>query len=140
MNKADISSRIEAFFNDLGWSKAKFADAIGEYPQHLNKVFEGKLDPLKYVDNLAKIGCNKEWLLTGKGNMRVDLNPLLVKETTPDYKILNKDEQFKLLKSLWDGAHKNWQITWMKLVEAESKILILEEENKILKEKLESKK
>ena len=92
MNKVDISSRIEAFFNDLGWTKTKFAEAIDEYPQHLNKVFEGKLDPLKYLDKLVELGCNREWLLTGTGNMRSDIISLKVRESTPDYKAFSKED------------------------------------------------
>lgn len=140
MNKVEISKRIELFFNELGWTKTKFANAIGEFPQNLNKVFEGKLDPLKFIDNLIALGCDREWLLTGKGEMKIEKSPSMVKEISPDYKILNADESIKLLNSLYDGAHRNWQNAWMKLIEAESKILILEEENKILKSKLENKK
>ena len=82
MNKVKISHRIEEFFFQLGWTKAKFARAISEYPQHLGKVFTGKLDPLKYIDKLEEIGCDKNWLLTGKEPGEIDNE---AKEPTNNY-------------------------------------------------------
>ena len=101
MKKIEISHRIEEYFNELGWTKAKFARAIGEYPQHLNKVFESKLDPLKYINNL-------NWLLTGEKNedFVVDMpeemfsiRPGTGSDTIEAYSGLNLGEQIELLRN-----------------------------------------
>jgi len=90
MNKIDISHRIEHYFNKLGWTKKKFAEAIDEYPQNLNKVFEGKLDPLNYIESLVELGCDINWLLTGE-------EKIIVKEKQVDYFGYSEDETGKKL-------------------------------------------
>jgi len=92
MNKVEISHRIEEYFSKLGWTKAKFARSIGEYPQHLGKVFTGKLDPLKYIDKLIEIGCNRNWLLTGEKEGYIISEPMLK----------YSDEITKLKAIMWD--------------------------------------
>ena len=126
MNKVGISHRIELYFNKLGWNKTKFAKAIGEYPQHLNKVFEGKLDPLKYIDNLVKIGCDKEWLLTGKEKP-------LIKEADYGYNVIAPNEESNLLKELYDKTHRDREVLRGQLFEAHKEILKLKDEIKKLK-------
>jgi hypothetical protein len=66
MLKEEISARIEEFCKIKGWLKKEFAEIIKINPQHVNLVFKGKLDPLKYIDVLVKQGADKYWLLTGE--------------------------------------------------------------------------
>ena len=53
--KLEISKRIEEFFLKTGLQKNQFAEEyLSIQPQNLNKVFKGKLDPLKFIDILVK--------------------------------------------------------------------------------------
>jgi hypothetical protein len=64
--KEDIVKRINALFEKKKWTKNQFAEIVHEYPQNVNKILSGKLDPLKIVQKLGDYGEDIVWLLTGK--------------------------------------------------------------------------
>lgn len=64
--KEEIGKRIQEFFNKGSWKKKEFSELLGVLPQHLNKVFSGKLDPLNYIDKLGELGADQFYLITGK--------------------------------------------------------------------------
>lgn len=68
---ADIAVRLKAFGQshfgtDHGWKK-RFADALGVTTQHLDRYLSGASEPgNKMYMRLIHLGCDIQWLLTGK--------------------------------------------------------------------------
>ncbi len=64
--KSQIGQRLFKFYETLGISKSEFARRLGKLPQNMNVYFTGDADVLSLVESLQAMGCDKDWLLTGK--------------------------------------------------------------------------
>lgn len=81
--KSQIGSRLLKFYESLGISKAEFARRLGKYPQNLNAYFNGDADVISLADDLTNMGCDINWLLTGKND-----NGEVAESTKLKYKVI----------------------------------------------------
>lgn len=91
INKEEIGSRLEEFCIKNFSTQKEFADAIGIAPSNLRSIyFPGKSLPgAEILVKLAYLGCDVQWLLTGKGKV-----PEVKVEKTP-YKAIKKAAEWK---------------------------------------------
>jgi transcriptional regulator with XRE-family HTH domain len=64
--QAQIAFRLSEFVKNREWTKAEFARRMQIRVQHVNGYLNGNLDPRNLVSQLAREGCDLEWLITGK--------------------------------------------------------------------------
>ena len=68
-----IGSRIKEFAVQKHGSIKALADALGKNPANVHKYISGDRSPgLSFLDGLKSLGCNIEWLRTGKGEMYIN--------------------------------------------------------------------
>ena len=72
MDGDDIIVRIKELQRSLDLNSQQFAELIDVSKYNLSKYYNGSLNITKATINaiVANTGINKEWLLTGKGEMR----------------------------------------------------------------------
>ncbi len=64
--KSQIGNRLRLFIENLGISKAEFGRRIGVVPQNVNRYLTAEADIFSIIGILEEMGCNIDWLLTGK--------------------------------------------------------------------------
>ena len=70
----EIKDRILQFVNAVSPTKVDFANRIGIVPQQLQKYIKGFNKPTQEIlVKMSELGCNINWLLTGKGEMIAEL-------------------------------------------------------------------
>lgn len=84
-----LQDRLKIFAKHIG-SAAKLAEKIDMSPQQLTQYTNGKSKPgADILLKLCELGCNINWLLTGRGEMLLGEETQETKETTKDIKITN---------------------------------------------------
>ena len=71
MNKVELGERIAKVRQHFGLSQAQFAQKVNRSPGLFSKVEKGRSDISEETINVIVevYGVNKEWLLTGEGDM-----------------------------------------------------------------------
>ncbi len=74
MEKSNIGERFAQFVNAVSPTQVDFANRISITPQALQKYLKSGRHPMPDVlIKLNELGCNINWLLTGKGEMITEL-------------------------------------------------------------------
>ncbi|QNT25333.1 helix-turn-helix domain-containing protein [Ralstonia solanacearum] len=69
----EVGERLRAFRGYLQWSQEKFGEALGGTKRGVQENESGRSAPqAKVLAGLIELGCNVNWLLTGKGPMLLD--------------------------------------------------------------------
>ncbi len=72
-DKSAIGARLREFAYSRGFKLTEFAKALGMIPQTLNSYLSGRIAPgSEVLMKLSDLGCNIEWLLTGKAGGTTD--------------------------------------------------------------------
>lgn len=69
MNKEthEMSVRLTCWIGDSGMNKAAIARALGVHPSYLSQWVKGEREiSAPYLRGLAMLGCDINWLLTGR--------------------------------------------------------------------------
>ena len=70
MKNTQISDRLAKFVNAVSPTQVDFVKRIGITPQALQKYLKSGRQPMPdFLIKLIELGCNVNWLLTGKGDM-----------------------------------------------------------------------
>ena len=71
MNESDIKAQLAEYMNLNGYTVNSLAREVGIDPSNLNKMIKGEQKITdKTIAKIVKVlGLNREWLLTGKGEM-----------------------------------------------------------------------
>jgi hypothetical protein len=97
--------RLKQFYEEKGFeSKREFADAVNIHASEVNKYFDGIYNPSNLSAELAVIGCNLHWLLTGEKSYEPNVVELekKAKQLRDRIKVLeNENDLFKLALSPW---------------------------------------
>jgi len=96
--QAEVGGRLKTLAKAKGWKNYELAEIVGVSAAHIKKYFEGKFNPLKFIDKLADGYCSKDeisWLLTGDGRPPISDKEKIERESgfrgavpTYDYPVL----------------------------------------------------
>ncbi len=98
-HKKEVRERLKIVFNSYGKSSRAFSETIGLKPTSFHKVLTGPAGLTIPLANSIELkhGYRSEWLLTGKGNMKIgkhnQLSPLE-----------------KCLLDVWASSYQKWHI------------------------------
>lgn len=71
----EIKDRISLIIKEAGLKKSEFANKIDTNPSYLSTILNGTFQPgekmIKKINEVFNV--NSDWLLTGKGNMYLDV-------------------------------------------------------------------
>ena len=76
--KVDIGDRIQLIRKSRGYTLAKFAEPLGVQKAAISKLENSQVSLTEQMANsiCREYGVNKDWLLTGKGDMDVAKEPI----------------------------------------------------------------
>ncbi len=61
-----VGYRLEEYFKTTGLTKKEFAEKLDVQNTHLNRYFIGESNPVNLFDKLYEIGCDIDYLISGK--------------------------------------------------------------------------
>lgn len=69
-----LGERLEQFIAATGLKKSAIAAALGIQPSQLSRYLgaDGQMPQREPLEQLAAMGCNLHWLITGEGEMMAD--------------------------------------------------------------------
>jgi hypothetical protein len=114
-HKKEVRERLKIVFNSYGKSSRAFSETIGLKPTSFHKVLTGPAGLTIPLANSIELkhGYRAEWLLTGKGDMKIG-------------KYNNLSPLEKCFLDVWESSYQKWYIL---------EILIFEKLNKKIADK-----
>lgn len=75
MDKSSFGERLREFCSAVSPTQVEFAKKLNIAPQMLQKYLQGERLPLPDIlGRIRNLGCNINWLITGEGDMILDLH------------------------------------------------------------------